>query len=201
MASKTPKADKTSTEPEMVEKRPAKFISKETLQEQALVIDERKKHALMDTHEIILNRGWKHQFDLWANADTDTKRDIIYGMVMHDGAVNIRDITRFFNIKKEEINPFNEVFEAAKVALKLKIQRNQISLGLQREDMLNLKFMLGKQFAEQVAEPAHEGVSSVQSAPPQIVVNQTNGINEELRNEMDAAVQAAMAVTSARTKH
>lgn len=182
---------------------PSKLISRETLAEQALVIDERKKHALMDTHEIIPNNGWKVQFDLWRNADEDGKRDIVYGMVMHDGAIGRYDITRFFNIDKKELAPFVEVFEAAKIALKLKIQRNQISMGLQREDLVNMKFFLGKQFAEQVMEPAHEGVNSVQTSPPSIVFNEVKADHGELRAELEGAIATAVAlagVKQAKTK-
>jgi hypothetical protein len=180
--------------------RPAKLISKKTLEEQAKVIDERKKHALMDTHEVILNDGWKRQEALWRDADHETRCSIIYGMVIHDGAISSRDITRFFAIKSKELEPYAIVYDMAKAALKLKIQRNQISIGLQREDSAPLKFNLQKQFAEQVNDPAHEGVESVQSGPPTVVFNQTQGGNEEIKAELEAAVQTAIAIAGSKSK-
>jgi len=83
---------------------------------------------------------------------------------MYDGAIakGMTDIARFFGVKKATLEPYAETFEMAKAALKLKIQRNQISLGLQREDNAQWKFNLQKQFAEQVSEPAHEGVETTE---------------------------------------
>jgi hypothetical protein len=183
--------------------RPSKLISKETLEEQAKVIDERKKHALMDTHEVIVNDGWKHQEALWRDADYNLRCSIIYGMVLHDGAINVKDITRFFAITSKDLEPFAKVYDMAKAALKLKIQRNQISMGLQREDSAPLKFNLQKQFAEQVNDPAHEGVASIQSGPPTIVYNEVKAENADLRGELEAAVQSAIAIATAKdkTKH
>jgi hypothetical protein len=184
----------------MLVNKPSHLVSKKTLEEQAKVIDERKKHALMDTHEIIVNDGWKRQEALWRDADFETRCSIIYGMVLHDGAISTRDITRFFAIQSDDLKPFGKVYDMAKAALKLKIQRNQISIGLQREDSAPLKFNLQKQFAEQVNEPAHEGVDSVQSGPPTIIYNEVKAENEELRGELEAAVQSAIAIASAKDK-
>lgn len=179
---------------------PGRHVSKKTLEEQAKVIDERKKHALMDTHEVILNDGWKRQEALWRDADFELRCSIVYGMVIHDGAINVKDITRFFAISADDLKPFAKVYDMAKAALKLKIQRNQISIGLQREDSAPMKFNLQKQFAEQVSEPAHEGVDSVQSGPPTIIYNEVKAANEELRNELEAAVQSAIAIAGAKDK-
>ena len=151
--------------------RPAKLQTKDSLIAQARVIEERKADAAKDQHEVKPNDGWKKQFALWADATHDEKCNIIFGMVFHDGAFNVKDITRFFNIKADELKPFNYIADAAKAALKLKIQRNQISLGLQREDVPNYKFFLGKQFAEQVNDPAHEGVNSVDNAEVKVQIN------------------------------
>lgn len=154
----------------------------------------------MPTHEVLVNEGWKTQKALWADADYDTRCSIVYGMVIHDGAISTRDITRFFAIKPKELEPFNEVYEMARAALKLKIQRNQISIGLSHDGNPALKFNLQKQFAEQVNDPAHEGVSSVQSGPPTVVFNQTQGANEEIKAELEAAVQTAIAIAGSKSK-
>ena len=174
--------------------KPANYISDEVIQIQGEVVNKRKKHALMDTHEIIPNDGWKKQFELWSNATEEERKDIIYGMVMHDGAIKPADISRFFGIDKKELTQFKLIYDAAIAALKLKIQRNQISIALQREDQSDMKFFLGKQFAEQVQNPAHEGVASVDTAPPSIVINEVKADNTGLRNELEAAVQTAMAI-------
>jgi hypothetical protein len=193
------KEEKPAT-PKKVNKRPAALISYETLEEQAKVIDERKKHALMDTHEVILNDGWKKQQALWSSADHETRCSIVYGMILHDGAINVRDITRFFAIKTKDLEPYAVIMDMAKAALKLKIQRNQISIGLQREDSAPLKFNLQKQFAEQVNDPAHEGVESVQSGPPTVVFNQTTGANDDIKAELEAAVHSAIAIAGVKNK-
>jgi hypothetical protein len=143
---------------------PSQVRTKEAVIQQAKVAEQRKADAATDEHELRPNSNWKKQFAIWANADHELKCDIVYGMVFHDGAYNVKDITRFFNIKADELKPFAHIVDAAKAALKLKIQRNQISLGLQREDNPSLKFNLQKQFAEQVNDPAHEGVASVDNS-------------------------------------
>lgn len=77
---------------------------------------------------------------------------------MFDGFMKTTDIARLFSVKVSEIDKYIEVFSSAKMALKGKIQRNAISLGLQREDLLPLNFHLGLQYGEQTLNPAHEGV-------------------------------------------
>ena len=140
----------------------------------------------------------RQQQQLWREADHDMRCSIIYGMVLHDGAISVQDITRFFSITKKDLEPYGTVYDMARSALKLKIQRNQISIGLQREDSAPLKFNLQKQFAEQVTEPAHEGVASVPAGPPTIIYNEAKADNAELRSELEDAVQAAVATPAKR---
>ena len=149
---------------------PAQLQTKEAVAAQARVVEQRKEDAASPTHEPKPNDGWKKQFAIWANANEDERCNLIYGMVILDGAKQ-KDITRFFNIKEADLKPFAHIFNAGIAALKLKVQRNQISLGLQREDQAALKFHLGKQFAEQVAEPSHEGVQSVDNAEVKVQIN------------------------------
>ena len=151
--------------------RPANLQSREAIKEQAKVIEQRKEDAASPQHQVIPNGSWRNQFALWQNADHDGRCDIVFGMVLHDGAITERDLTRFFNISKDDLRPYRYIFEAGRAALKLKVQRNQISIGLQREDTPTWKFFLGKQFGEQVAEPAHEGVESVESADTKVTIN------------------------------
>lgn len=149
---------------------PSQLQTKDALLAQAKIVEQRKEEASTPTHEIKSNDGWKKQFDTWANASDEERCNIVYGMVILDGAKQ-KDITRFFNIKDADLKPFAHIVNAGVAALKLKVQRNQISLGLQREDMATLKFHLGKQFAEQVAEPSHEGVQSVDNAEVKVNIN------------------------------
>lgn len=139
----------------------ANLQSRESLLAGAKVIEARKADAAEPVHKITPNDAWKTQFDLWANADFEERCSIIYGMVFHDGAKGAKDITRFFNIKADELKPFQHIINAATVALKLKIQRNVISLGLTREDNPMLKFHLGKQYAEQTENPVHSDVEDL----------------------------------------
>ena len=138
--------------------RPSRHQSPEAVAEQARVIEWRKEEAASPEHRVIPNGSWRTQFALWADADDEARKDIIFGMVLHDGAITEKDITRFFGISKDDLKPYRQVYEAGRAALKLKVQRNQISLGLQREDSPIWKALLGKQFAEQTSEPVHDGV-------------------------------------------
>jgi hypothetical protein len=150
--------------------RPAQHQSKDALVAQAKVIEKRKEDAANPTHDPEPNDGWKKQFATWANANEEERFNLVFGMVLTDGA-SVKDIARFFNVKPDELKPYRHIIDAGKVALKLKVQRNQISLGLQREDQPMFKFFLGKQFAEQVSEPQHEGVESVDNAEVRVQIN------------------------------
>lgn len=159
--SKKPIIELDGTEQPKASDRPAKHQTKEELRAQAEVIAERKEDAASPAHKVKKNNSWREQFAVWENADFDERCDIVFGMTMHDGAIRIKDITRFFNIKADELTPFTHIFEAAKAALKLKIQRNVISLGLQREDSPIIKFNLTKQYAEQTDNPVHSDVEDL----------------------------------------
>lgn len=194
MTKATKKAEATENEPKDSARRPNEFVSKEHKARLGREVEERQTDALSDNHNVKPHYGFKTQKETWINANEEERHALVYGLVMHDGAIakGGSDITRFFGIAKKDFEPFKDTFEMAKVALKLKIQRNVLSLGLQREDQVNLKFNLLKQYAEQVNDPAHEGVESVQAAPPAIVINEIKGNNQELRDELDAMVRSSM---------
>jgi transposase-like protein len=180
--------------------KPSHQKAPEHVKHLAAVAQVRQEEALNPDHVIKLHYGFETQKKLWNEASERDRNAIVYGMVLYDGAIAAggRDIARFFGIDKKELEPYKPTFEMAKVALKLKIQHNQISMGLQREDLPMLKFFLGKQFAEQVQEPAHEGVGDLRATPPQIIINTAEGANADVRAELDAAVTAAMAMTKAK---
>jgi hypothetical protein len=143
---------------------PSRNVSHEFTKKMVEATEQRKTEALSEDHVVKLHYGFKNQKTLWINADDETRHAIVYGMVMWSGAVKkgMSDISRFFGIKgeayKDLVAKYSETFDMAKVALKLKIQQNTISLGLQREDLLQLKFNLLLQFGEQTLNPVHEGV-------------------------------------------
>jgi hypothetical protein len=146
---------------------PTRNLSADHKMKMAEVAEQRKDEALSEDHVIKLHYGYKKQKDLWINANEEDRHAIVFGMVLFDGAIKkgMADIARFFAIKgdalKELQEKYAETFEMAAMALKLKIQRNVISLGLQREDAMNLKFNLLLQYSEQVLSPVHEGVESM----------------------------------------
>jgi len=152
--------------------RPTKHLTKEHIVKMAEITEERKEEALDENHTIKLHYGFKNQKALWQNANEEDRHAIVYGMAFFDGAIKkgMSDIARFFGLEPKELKPYHETFEMAKIALKLKIQRNVISLGLQREDMVNLKFNLLLQYAEQTVNPQHEGVESIDETKP-ITIN------------------------------
>jgi hypothetical protein len=140
---------------------------------------------------------WEKLHRDWESWDDDARKDAVFGLAYYSG-FKVRDIARLFRVKSADLKQYAEIIDQGLVALKLKITSNQIAFGLLTDQPV-IKFHLGKQFAEQVDNPAHEGVSSVETAPPAIIINEVKGDNSELRAELDAQVQAAMAVANART--
>jgi hypothetical protein len=177
--------------------KPSGHRSVEHLEALAAVQQERQEDALSPHHSPKPNFGFKYQPLIWNAASEEERHALVYGMVFYDGAIakGMTDISRFFGLPKEKLQPYKETFEMAKVALKLKLQRNTINLGLQREDAIVLKFHLLKQYAEQVENPAHEGKESLdESKAVEIKLNVVRNNNEEvndLRSELDAMVAAA----------
>jgi hypothetical protein len=101
---------------------------------------------------------WQRLRDYWINASDDARKDIVFGLAYNNGAKPL-DIQRLFNIVKKDLDQYSDVLKQAQATLKLKIQSNQIKTAFISDQPI-LKFFLGKQFAEQVDQPAHEGVAS-----------------------------------------
>lgn len=140
------------------------------------------------------NCQWRHLTEQWRNWDADERRDVVFGLAYHAG-FKARDIARMFRIKPAELNDYKDIMDQGLVALKHKIASNQITYGLMTDQPV-VKFHLGKQFAEQVDNPAHDGVDTVESKIPTIVIQETRAQNTELRAELEGAVQAATAIAN-----
>ena len=63
---------------------------------------------------------WKWLRDHWANSSPEKRKDLVYGLVYHNGA-KPKDIQRLFNIQKKELDPYTDVINQAIATLKLKI--------------------------------------------------------------------------------
>jgi hypothetical protein len=127
----------------------------------------RKTEALSPEHKLKSNSAWKEQKKLWGKASDNQKKDWLYAMVLVDGVCaetkrGMQLIAKYFAINVKELKPFEEVIHMADAARVLKIQRNQLGGALGRDDQVNLKFFMGKQFGYQVNDPAHEGVETVE---------------------------------------
>jgi hypothetical protein len=170
---------------------PTRHLTPEHKEKMLGVTEQRKEEAMSEDHVVKLHYGYKKQKELWLNADEETRHAIVFGMVIWDGAIKkgMADIARFFAIKGDDLKELNEkyaeTFSMAAMALKLKIQRNVISLGLQREDAMNLKFNLLLQYSEQVLAPVHEGVESAVE-DKSITINVIN-TKEELEASLDGS--------------
>lgn len=140
--------------------KPAKMISQDVARKQADLTNFRKKAAMAKGHVLEPNDSWKSQLKLWQEADDETRKNYLYGLIFSDGAGRIggKLICKFFGIKPKELEPYREVMDAAEAALALKIQKNQISIGMLREDSHDLKWFLGKQWAFQTQNPVHQDV-------------------------------------------
>ena len=199
-APKTAAPKKAGSDPTKV----SSHRSIEHLETLAKVQEDRQTDALSPHHVPKLNYGYKTQRDLWLNSNEEDRHALIYGMVFHDGAIakGMTDISRFFGLAKDILMPYKETFEMAKAALKLKVQRNVLNLGLQREDQVALKFNLLLQYAEQVVNPAHEGKDSLDQSK-EVAINLNVVRNEsaevkDLRTELDSMVAQADATANKR---
>lgn len=170
--------------------------------EQRVVLGEsaynRKMEALDQNVTVRHDDQWKLLHTNWEEADEETRKSTVFGLAYNSG-FKARDIARLFRIKASDLTVYKEIIDQGLAALKLKITSNQIAYGLSTEQPV-VKFHLGKQFAEQVDNPAHEGVDTVEASIPNIIINEVKHNNEELRNELEAAVQAAMRQNGANLK-
>jgi hypothetical protein len=128
--------------------------------------DARRLDAIKPEHELKSSDVWKEQQKLWKKACDTQRKSWLYAIVLFDGVATetkkgLQLIAKYFNIHIKELEPYKDVINMADAARVLKINRNQLSASLGRDDQPNFKFFMGKQFAYQVSEPAHEGVESI----------------------------------------
>lgn len=170
--------------------------------EQRVVLGEaaynRKMEALDANIGIRHDDQWRTLHTSWEESDEETRKSTVFGLAYNSG-FKARDMARLFRIKTSDLQEYKEIIDQGLAALKLKITSNQISYGLSTEQPI-VKFHLGKQFAEQVDNPAHEGVDTVEASIPNIVINEVKHNNQELRAELEAAVQAAIKQNSPNLK-
>lgn len=146
----------------------------------------RKTDALSPEHTLKSSDAWKAQRKLWDKAKEDQRKSWLYAMVLFDGVCaetkrGLRIIAKYFAITLKELEPYREVLDMADAARVLKIQRNQLGGALGRDDQVNLKFFMGKQFGYQVNDPAHEGVESVDDGKD-ITINVLSKAEHEANN-------------------
>ena len=153
--------------------KPSKAFTKEQLIELAEIKHKNKMDSMSD---LVIKKDDQYNklTAIWADAQEEDRKSIIFGLVINNGA-STRDIARLFAIKTEELKQYAVVMNQATAALKLKVQGNQLSVAFM-SDVPQLKFFLGKQFAEQVENPAHEGKESLdESKEHQININVVGG--------------------------
>lgn len=174
--------------------KPVEYLSAEAKSKAIEEMSDRRMHSLLDYHEPKFNNAWKAQQELWSKLDDDGRRDAVFGMVMADGAIKIPMILKYFGITKEDFAPYRDIHEMACAALHFKIQRNQISIAFWREDQMDMKYFLGRQFAGQVQNPAHEETPSVDenSKAPIVIFAESAGLAPEKRDELEGLIQTAM---------
>jgi hypothetical protein len=146
--------------------KPSRLLSPELKLAIAEAVEERKADSIDPKHALKPSDGWKQQREIWNASTDDERRDYLYGMVLFDGIPaetkkGLNLIAKFFGIKVSALEPYMDVIEMGDAARVLKITRNQLQSFLIRDDVPMGKFFLGKQFAYQVNDPAHEGVEAV----------------------------------------
>ena len=151
-----------SLEPKAEVQKPAAHLTKRQLEKIVTKKFEAKEEAMADALVIKQDSQWQDLRAYWLDADEDTRKNIVFGLGYNNGAKE-RDIARLFNIKKEDLKGYGDVLSQAVAALKMRVQSNQITIAFMSDQPM-LKFFLGKQFAEQVDNPAHDGVKSDDTA-------------------------------------
>ena len=169
--------------------------------EQQLALGEAAFSRKMEASDsTVIVRGdpqWKRLHEDWFEWGEDDRKDVVFGLAYYSG-FKAKDIARLFRIKPADLAHYKDIIDQGLVALKHKITSNQIAFGLMTDQPV-VKFHLGKQFAEQVDNPAHEGVDSVSDGPPTIIVNEVKADNKDLRDELESAVQTAIALAGAKS--
>jgi hypothetical protein len=120
---------------------------------------EEKKALLKPTFEIPRSSVWKFARDEWAKASFEDRAEYVCGLVFMSG-MNKPGIKKFFNLKDEMLDEFDDIVEQTAAILQAKIQTHQINWAYTSNQFAAAKFFLGKQFANQVEHPVHEGVEA-----------------------------------------
>lgn len=148
--------------------RPSKAFTKDQLASQADIKHQNKMDAVNPELIIKADDQWRELSTYWASATVEERKSTVFGLTMNNGA-KPKDIARLFDIKPDELKPFTSVVNQAIAALKLKIQGNQITSGFMNDTPM-MKFFMGKQFGEQVENPQHEDVKSIDEGAGAITI-------------------------------
>jgi hypothetical protein len=166
----------------------------ETKQSISDASEARRFDALSPHHTLKSSDAWKAQKKIWLKANDTQRKSYLYAMVLFDGVAadtkrGMALIARFFSINVKELEPYKDVINMADAARVLKINRNQLGTSLGRDDQVNLKFFMGKQFAYQVTDPAHEGVESIDDGKD-ITINVLTKEDQQSSQEDEHATDA-----------
>lgn len=172
-------------------------MSNNTIVAMAEANDERRSRTAAKTFEPVVNHGWKDQKDLWANSDEDTRKGMLYDLVLWRGFVMGRKniyqrVARLFGIEPDHISKNEEYVRVMRMADEARcaiIDESVLRGFLLSDKDASGKFHVQNQYAYKVASPAWEGVDAVNEAPTQIVFNEVQGQNQELRDELEALIQ------------
>jgi hypothetical protein len=167
----------------------SRAMSRQTVLAIAETNDARKGRAVEKSFVPLVNDGWKVQSRLWAEADDDTRRGYLYHMVLWSGVVMgsrkaLGHVAKYFGIKAAELDPYLDVMWMADTARVLKITESTFVGFLSNDRDTSGKFHIGKQYAYQVNDPAHEGVDSVQAAP-QIIFAEAPRPDPKVRQDVE----------------
>lgn len=124
--------------------------------------------ALEPVFEAPSSSEWRETKAWWANATEDERQDNIYGLAFLNAA-KPKQIAKYYAIKEADLKPYAEQWEMGTAARILKINGHQMRWGLST-NIPNAKFFLGLQFANQVQNPQHEDVKSIDEGSGAITI-------------------------------
>jgi hypothetical protein len=111
---------------------------------------------------------WRLTKAWWANASEDERQDQVYGLAFLNAA-KPKQIAQYYSIKESDLKQYAEQWEMGTAARILKINGHQMRWGLSTS-IPNAKFFLGLQFAQQVQNPQHEDVKSIDEGAGAITI-------------------------------
>ncbi len=172
-------------------------MSRDTITAMAEANDERRARTAAKTFVPVVNDGWKGHKDTWATADEDTRKGMLYDMVLWRGYVMGRKnvfqrVARFFGVRPDDISKNEDYVQVMWMADEARcaiIDESVLRGFLLSDKDASGKFHVQNQYAYKVASPAWEGVDAVNEAPTQIVFNEVKGQNQELRDELETIIK------------